>query len=54
RMVFLLAVPEARAGHAHLRILARLARLLLDEGFRTGLEAARTPAVPTRSRRSRS
>ncbi|MCL5676635.1 MAG: PTS sugar transporter subunit IIA [Firmicutes bacterium] len=42
--VFLLAVPEARAGDAHLRILARLARLLLDEGFRTGLEAARTPA----------
>lgn len=44
RMVFLLAVPETQAGNAHLRILARLARLLLDEGFRTGLEAARTPA----------
>lgn len=42
--VFLLAVPEAQTGDTHLRILARLARLLLDEGFRAGLESARTPA----------
>ncbi len=42
-MVFLLAVPEADAGDRHLRILARLARSLLDEGFRSNLESARTP-----------
>nr|WP_308297360.1 fructose-specific PTS transporter subunit EIIC [Streptomyces sp. UNOB3_S3] len=34
RLIFMIAVPEALAGDEHLRILALLARKLLDPGFR--------------------
>lgn len=41
-LILLLAVPEAAAGDEHLRILASLARMLVDEEFRRALLAART------------
>ncbi|MDT0453883.1 fructose-specific PTS transporter subunit EIIC [Streptomyces sp. DSM 40473] len=37
RLIFMIAVPEALAGDEHLRILALLARKLLDPGFRERL-----------------
>ncbi|MFG2178621.1 fructose-specific PTS transporter subunit EIIC [Streptomyces abikoensis] len=37
RLIFMIAVPEAFAGDEHLRILALLARKLLDPGFRERL-----------------
>ncbi|MEU7169018.1 fructose-specific PTS transporter subunit EIIC [Streptomyces morookaense] len=40
RLIFMIAVPEAAAGDEHLRILAQLARKLLDTGFRERLLAA--------------
>ncbi|MCC2278551.1 fructose-specific PTS transporter subunit EIIC [Streptomyces sp. ET3-23] len=40
RLIFMIAVPEAAAGDEHLRILALLARKLLDTGFRERLLAA--------------
>ncbi|GHG77024.1 fructose-specific PTS transporter subunit EIIC [Streptomyces griseocarneus] len=40
RLVFMIAVPEAAAGEEHLRILALLARKLLDADFRGRLLAA--------------
>ncbi|MEU7137790.1 fructose-specific PTS transporter subunit EIIC [Streptomyces sp. NPDC046261] len=40
RLVFMIAVPEAAAGDEHLRILALLARKLLDAGFRERLSGA--------------
>ncbi len=40
RLIFMIAVPEAAAGDEHLRILALLARKLLDAGFRGRLLAA--------------
>ncbi len=43
-LVFLIAVPEAQAGDAHLRILAMLARKLVHEDFRARLIAA--PDIP--------
>ncbi|MEW6244415.1 MAG: fructose PTS transporter subunit IIA [Bacillota bacterium] len=43
RLVFLLAVPEEAAGTQHLQILARLARMLMDDGFRNDLMSATTP-----------
>lgn len=43
RLVFLLAVPEEAAGTQHLKILARLSRMLMDEGFRHDLMSATTP-----------
>ncbi|WP_414168908.1 fructose-specific PTS transporter subunit EIIC [Streptoverticillium reticulum] len=46
RLIFMIAVPEAAAGDEHLRILALLARKLLDSGFRERLlEAAGTDDV---------
>jgi fructose-specific phosphotransferase system IIA component len=36
-MVFLLAVPEEAASNHHLKILAALARKILDENFRSSL-----------------
>ncbi|MEU1311415.1 fructose-specific PTS transporter subunit EIIC [Streptomyces cinnamoneus] len=48
RLVFMIAVPEEAAGDEHLRILALLARKLLDAGFRERLsEASGTDAVMT-------
>lgn len=41
-LVLLLAVPEAAASDEHLRILASLARMLMDEDFRRALLEART------------
>jgi fructose-specific phosphotransferase system IIA component len=43
RLVFLLAVPEEAAGIQHLHILARLSRMLMDDGFRHDLMSATTP-----------
>lgn len=46
RLIFMIAVPEAAAGDEHLRILALLARKLLDTGFRERLlNAAGTDEV---------
>ncbi|MGW1200586.1 fructose-specific PTS transporter subunit EIIC [Streptomyces sp. NPDC002536] len=46
RLIFMIAVPEAAAGDEHLRILALLARKLLDTGFRERLlEAPGTDGV---------
>lgn len=46
RLIFMIAVPEAAAGDEHLRILALLARKLLDTGFRERLlEASGTDGV---------
>lgn len=42
-LIFLLAVPEESAGNEHLRILARLSRMLIDEGFRRELMSATIP-----------
>ncbi|MCA6093684.1 fructose-specific PTS transporter subunit EIIC [Streptomyces sp. SCA3-4] len=48
RLIFMIAVPEEAAGDEHLRILALLARKLLDAGFRERLSAASgTDAVMT-------
>ncbi|MEV5243241.1 fructose-specific PTS transporter subunit EIIC [Streptomyces cinnamoneus] len=48
RLIFMIAVPEEAAGDEHLRILALLARKLLDAGFRERLsEASGTDAVMT-------
>jgi len=44
QLVFLLAVPEESAGTQHLQILARLARMLMDDAFRSDLMSATTPA----------
>jgi PTS system fructose-specific IIA component len=45
-LMFLIGVPEAEAGDAHLRILAMLARKLVRADFRKGLlEAADADAV---------
>lgn len=44
-LVFLLAVPESGAATTHLEILATLAQLLLEDGFRQALLAAPTPQV---------
>lgn len=44
RLVFLIAVPQAVAGDEHLRILARLSRALVDDGFRERLLRARDTA----------
>ncbi|SPE52961.1 EIIBCA-Man [Streptomyces netropsis] len=40
RLIFMIAVPEAAAGDVHLRLLALLARRLMDPGFRERLLAA--------------
>nr|WP_221462990.1 fructose-specific PTS transporter subunit EIIC [Streptomyces olivoverticillatus] len=40
RLIFMIAVPEEAAGDEHLRILALLARKLLDAGFRGRLLGA--------------
>ncbi|MFI9203275.1 fructose-specific PTS transporter subunit EIIC [Streptomyces sp. NPDC053048] len=46
RLVFMIAVPEAAAGDEHLRLLALLARKLLDADFRERLlEAPDTTAI---------
>lgn len=43
RLIFLLAVPEEAGGVEHLQILARLSRMLIDEGFRRDLMSGTTP-----------
>ncbi|MGI5528453.1 fructose-specific PTS transporter subunit EIIC [Streptomyces syringium] len=40
RLIFMIAVPEAAAGDVHLRLLALLARRLMDPSFRERLLAA--------------
>ncbi|MEU9166146.1 fructose-specific PTS transporter subunit EIIC [Streptomyces sp. NPDC048424] len=46
RLVFMISVPEASAGDEHLRILALLARELMDTGFRERLlTAPDAPAI---------
>ena len=37
-------VPEAQAGTTHLRLLAQVARALIEADVRAGLAAASTPA----------
>ena len=44
RVVILLAVRETQAAVAHMKILARLSRRLMDADFRASLEAEDTPA----------
>lgn len=41
-LVFLLAVPEAEAGNAHLQLLAHLSRKLMNEDVRRRLLASKT------------
>jgi fructose PTS system EIIA component len=42
--VFLIAVPEEKAGDEHLKILSSLSRKLIHEDFRQQLRDASTPA----------
>lgn len=44
-LIFLIAVPAAQSGEAHLRILALLARNIVHEGFRAGLLSAPEPSA---------
>ncbi|WP_198534983.1 fructose-specific PTS transporter subunit EIIC [Streptomyces natalensis] len=48
KLVFLIAVPEAAAGDEHLRILALLARKLMDTDFRARLQGAADEAAVLR------
>ncbi|WP_418361515.1 fructose-specific PTS transporter subunit EIIC [Streptomyces gilvosporeus] len=48
KLVFLIAVPEAAAGDEHLRILALLARKLMDTDFRARLQEAADAAAVLR------
>ncbi|MDB4868130.1 MAG: fructose transporter subunit [Cohnella sp.] len=42
-LVFLLAIPETEAGSTHVKLLSQLSRRLMDESYREGLYAAKTP-----------
>lgn len=42
-LVFLIAAPES-GGEAHMQMLPKLARALMNKGFRAALESATTPA----------
>lgn len=42
KLIFMIAVPEERAGNVHLRILQMLSRKLMDNGFRKQLLEAET------------
>jgi fructose-specific phosphotransferase system IIA component len=42
KLIFLLAIPDQMSPDAYIAVLARLARLLVHEEFRTALHAAKT------------
>jgi PTS system fructose-specific IIC component len=42
-LIFLLAIPQAESGSTHLKLLSQLSRRLMDESYREGLYAAKTP-----------
>ncbi len=44
RVVILLAIREAQAGTTHMKVLAKLARQIMDDGFREELERENKPA----------
>jgi mannitol/fructose-specific phosphotransferase system IIA component (Ntr-type) len=44
RVVILLAIREDQAATTHMKVLANLARLVMDEDFRADLEQENEPA----------
>jgi PTS system fructose-specific IIC component len=42
-LIFLLAIPQIEAGSTHVKLLSQLSRRLMDESYREGLYAAKTP-----------
>jgi PTS system fructose-specific IIC component len=42
-LIFLLAIPQAESGSTHIKLLSQLSRRLMDESYREGLYAAKTP-----------
>jgi mannitol/fructose-specific phosphotransferase system IIA component (Ntr-type) len=42
--MILLAIRDANGASAHMKVLARLARRVMDEGFRAQLEQETDPA----------
>jgi fructose-specific phosphotransferase system IIA component len=45
RVVLLLAIRAAQAGTAHMQVLAKLARKIMDDDFRAELERENVPAL---------
>jgi PTS system fructose-specific IIA component len=44
RVVILLAIRAAQGGNAHMQVLAKLARKIMDEDFRAQIEFENDPA----------